>query len=194
MEGDPRYVLDFVEKGRAICWPVFQGTYERRQGFLGIPQSSTRMRNWIVEIALDLRRSVDYLETRGDMDMDKLAYVGHSWGAGEAPTMLVAEPRFKAAVLIGGGYFSFTRRKEVDAYQFAPYVTLPVLMINGRYDHEFPIDSSQMPLFTDLGSADKQIRHFDSAHGVPVSESIKMADQWLREKLHSLATETRSIE
>ena len=49
--------------------------------------------------AKELRRSVDYIWTRPDVDTTRLAFAGTSWGAALAGTFLAVEPRFRAAVL-----------------------------------------------------------------------------------------------
>ncbi len=85
-------------------------------------------------MAKDLGRSIDYLETRTDIDRERLAFYGVSSGAFLAPPLLAIEHRFKAAVLQGGGLAFDKPLPEVDPFNFAPRVTLPVLMLNGRYD------------------------------------------------------------
>ena len=52
----------------------------------------------------DLRRSVDYLETRPDIDRERLAYFGVSLGAIRGAIALAVEKRFKTAVLWSGGF------------------------------------------------------------------------------------------
>ena len=56
----------------------------------------------------------------------------------------------------------------MDQADFAPRLTKPVLMINGRYDATFPLESSQEPLFRMLGTPDADNRHvvFDTPHDV----------------------------
>jgi predicted esterase len=122
------------------------------------------------------------------MNPDKLAYVGVSRGAIMAPTMLVVEPRFAAAVLIAGGYGGQALLPEIEPFQFAPYVKVPVLMINGLYDQILPRESSQEPLYRDLGSADKSIKHFESGHAPPLEETIKLVNEWLSDKLRRPTT------
>jgi pimeloyl-ACP methyl ester carboxylesterase len=117
------------------------------------------------------------------MNLDKLAYYGGSWGAAYGPTLLVVEPRFKAAVLVSGGYRSERKFPEVEPFQFAPYVTVPVLMVNGRYDPSCPVDTLQRPFYRDLGSRDKLHVLFDSRHAPPVDQTIETANEWLRERL-----------
>jgi eukaryotic-like serine/threonine-protein kinase len=72
--------VDFIVKsGRAAMFPIYKDTYER----LGNPPNpgTNAERDETIQQAQDLRRSVDYLERRPEIDRDKLAYYGVSWGA-----------------------------------------------------------------------------------------------------------------
>ena len=69
----------------------------------------------------DLGRSLDYLESRPDIDSSKLAYHGISLGAIAAlPCLAVAGDRFKAAILQGGALPPNNQPPEVDGIDFAP--------------------------------------------------------------------------
>ncbi len=106
-----------------------------------------------VRVVRDVRRSLDYLGSRSDVDGRRLAYQGCSWGGFVAPVVLAVEPRFAAAIIRAGGLDSRARpRPEVDAINYAPRVRLPVLMLNGRYDLEIPLESSARPMFQLLGT------------------------------------------
>jgi eukaryotic-like serine/threonine-protein kinase len=130
----------------------------------------------------DMGRSIDYLETRPDIDTDKLAYFGISFGAGLAPRLLAVEPRFKAAVLLSGGSWEKVP-PAVDSWNFAPRVRMPVLMLNGADDFSFPLESSQLPLFRQLGTPEKDKKHvvFEGGHASPLSrmDMVKEALDWL---------------
>ena len=178
-----RCAVALVRTGRAVCWPVYKGMFERE--WAAGSSDLAAGRNTRIMIAKDLFRAIDYLETRDDMDLAKLAYFGVSWGAASASPMLVAEPRIKAAVLVAGGYFGTSQSPEVEPSHFGPYVRIPVLMINGFYDQFFPYEMSQMPMHKDLGSADKRIEHLRSGHAPPFDETMTLADRWLREKLQA---------
>ena len=54
----------------------------------------------------------------------------------------------------------------MDPFNFAPRVTMPVLMLNGRYDFAAPLETSQRPLFRLLATPAKDKRHvlFESGH------------------------------
>src|SRR5699024_3376040 len=82
--------------------------------------------------------------------------------------LLATEPRIKAGVLISGGIQLFydTLHPMTDIVNYAPRITTPVLMLNGRYDHSFPYESSQRRLFELLGTpaADKAHVVYESGH------------------------------
>ena len=98
--------LDFLPKsGRAVVFPIYKSTFERRDEIKpGTSHKQPAMcRDHVFLWSKDLGRSLDYLETRKDVDRTKLAYLGASWGAELAPMFLAVEDRFKAAILQSGG-------------------------------------------------------------------------------------------
>jgi serine/threonine protein kinase/predicted esterase len=171
----------FVRTGRALCMPIYKGSYERNTPEL-LDFATVHGRTWFIQMAQDLSRAVDYLGTRSDIDSERLIYSGLSFGAAAAPVLLLAEPRFQAAVLISGGYHSNAAMTEIEPRRYTPHVKLPVLMVGGLLDAIFPVEASQLPMYRHLGSADKQIKHFQSGHIPPVEETIKFADEWLRSR------------
>jgi len=60
-----------------------------------------RERAW--KTVADTRRLIDYLETRPDIDADRIYLVGASWGAITGSTVVAQDKRIKAAVLVVGG-------------------------------------------------------------------------------------------
>ena len=140
----------------------------------------------------DLRQAVEYLVSRDDIDGSKLGYLGASWGAASAPAMVSQEERFRTAILFEGGlYLSPVGPPEVDNLNFLPRVRVPVLMLNGRYDYTFPVESSQKPFFRWLGTPEKHKRHvvYDAAHDVMVNrtEVVKEVLSWLDQYLGPVA-------
>jgi dipeptidyl aminopeptidase/acylaminoacyl peptidase len=134
-----------------------------------------------IQQSQDLGRSIDYLATRPDVDMSRLGYYGISYGASRGPIMLAMETRFKAAVLLWGG-FPPPQPDIAEPLNFAPRVTIPVLMVNGRNDFIFPVDTAQLPLFRSLGTAEADKRHvlYDYGHIPPKNqETIKEVLDWL---------------
>jgi len=172
--------LDFLMKsGRAVLFPVYKGTYERITH--NVASGSSEERDETIQRSKDLRRSLDYLESRSDIDHDRLAFYGFSWGGVEGPISLALESRFKTAVLADGGCDSDKTLPEEDPINFAPHIKIPVLMINGRYDFVIPFESCQLPFFQLLGSpsADKRQVLLDSGHGLPYTPWFKETLDWL---------------
>jgi len=177
-----------IRSGRALLFPIYKGSYERN---VGNPFAQPNIwRDTQIAWAKDLGRSIDYLETRRDIDASKVAYYGLSSGAGVGPIMTAVEPRFRASVLLAGGLHSWRRPPESEAFHFARHVKVPTLMINGRHDFFFPLETSQAPLFQWLGtpSADKRHRVFQSGH-VPTEkeEVVKEILDWLDRYLGPVA-------
>jgi hypothetical protein len=178
VEGD--WFLFLVRSGRAVLFPLYKGTYERHlNGLFELPHV---WRDVMIHASKDLGRAVDYLETRPAFDANKLAYLGLSMGAGVGPIMTAIEPRFEASILLGGGLYFWRRPPESDGFNFLPRVKVPTLMINGRHDFFFPLETSQAALFRELGTppAHKRHRVFESGH-VPTErqEVIKDILDWL---------------
>ena len=168
-----------VQSGRAVMYPIYKETYERK---------TVGTFPWTLDIATeqfkDLSRSVDYLATRSDIDSTRLAYVGVSMGAAEGVNYVTQiQDKFRAMILLDGGFFLGKFPPGVDPVNFAPRLKIPALMINGRYDFTFPVKESQEPLFKMLGtpSADKRYVLMESPHDVTIQHAqlVKETVDWL---------------
>lgn len=175
--GFDSFAMHFIlRSGRAFMVPSYKGTLERGPSKLGKLDSETRL-HW----SKDLGRSIDYLETRPDIDVGKLAYFGFSLGASVGPRLVAMEPRIKVAVLGAGGSVPVTEG-EVDSWNFAPRVRVPVLMLNGRSDLIFPLETSQRPLFHMLGTPEKDKVHklYEGGHDIfSRMDVFKDMQEWL---------------
>jgi dienelactone hydrolase len=181
-----------IRSGRALIAPAYSGTLERGPSAYyhrsGEPQ---RWQEMNLKWSKDLGRSIDYLETRRDIDIGKLAYFGVSLGAATAVRLVAVEPRFKAAILLSGG--SYERMPPaVDPWNFAPRFTTPVLMLNGRDDFQFPLETSQIPLYRQLGTLENNKKHWliEGGHATPVTrlDMVKQALDWLDRYLGPVST------
>ena len=174
------FYFDFVARsGRALVYPVYKGTYERLQPPAA---GANQYRDLVVQWSKDLGRTIDYLESRGDVAADKIAYYGYSLGAADAIPLVALEPRLKTAVLLTGGLYNFTDAPEVDPLNFLPRIKIPVLLLGGRYDFVLPVETSQKPLFALLGTPPEHKRHvvFEGAgHVPPRLELIREVLDWL---------------
>jgi dienelactone hydrolase len=175
-----------VRGGRTVAYPIYKGTYERGTSGVDGPAAARDLR---IAWSRDLGRTLDYLQTRPDLSPQQTAFYGVSLG-GDAGVVLVAlEPRFKAAIFQGSGLM---RRAfpEIDPVNFAPRVTIPSLMLNGRYDFERPYLTSQQPLFDLLGTPADRKRHLvvEAGHSLAVSDVAAEIGQWLDRYLGTVAT------
>jgi dienelactone hydrolase len=172
-----------MRNGRALVMPIYKGTYERRDGVKPDDQNKRPefFRDHLIMAAKDLSRTLDYLETRKDIDASRLGFIGLSYGAKFAPVFLVVEPRLKAAVLDSGGFAPYEFPADMLPLNFVTRVHVPTLMLNGRYDSDFPLESAQRPFFNLLGTpaADKRHVVFEAAHGdFPVQQQIRETLDW----------------
>jgi len=174
---------DFVPKsGRALLYPVYKSTYERGDGLRSdYPDTTNNWKDHVVMWGKDLRRSLDYVETRDDLDSGRIAYLGFSWGSAMAPNMLAIEPRIQAGVLVVAGFCFQKSLPEVDAIHYARRVRIPILMLNGRYDFFFPYETAQLPLFDMLATPPEQKKLVlqETSHSFSPTETAREALSWL---------------
>ncbi len=180
--GDIKFFDYIVQSGRAVLYPVYKDTYERRVKDV-LPGTTQELEYWTQHYK-DLARSVDYLETRADIDKNKLAYLGVSMGAAEGVIYAaLLQEKLKAVVFLDGGFFLYQPPRGVDQADFAPRLKKPVLMVNGRYDYVFSRDKAQLPLFRMIGSQMNDKRHveLDAPHDVTErrGELIQNVLTWL---------------
>ncbi len=171
-----------IKSGRALLYPVYRSTYERGDGWTtDVPSPTAAYREHVAMWTKDLRRSLDFVETRPDLDATRVALYGLSWGAQLAPLLVAVEDRIKVGVVVGGGLAHQQCPPEADPFNFAPLVTRPMLMVNGRYDYFFPVETSQVPLFERLGAPERDKRHviLDTRHVPPNDLLTKEVLDWL---------------
>ena len=123
-----------VRSGRAVLYPVYEGTYERRRP---LPPGLTAIRDRNVTWAKEVFRAVDYLVSRSDIDGSRIGYYSLSLGAFFGPIPVSLEPRIKASVFAAGG-LRFNALPETQTANFMPRVRSPVLLINGTNDFAVP--------------------------------------------------------
>jgi hypothetical protein len=113
------HALEAEESGRALVLPAYVGTLERGPTPVYLPPALQR--DLAIQRAKDASRTIDYLETRSDIEVSKLGLYGLSTGAHEGMRVLATEPRFKAAVLMSLRTGEFSPPK-IDSRNFAPRV------------------------------------------------------------------------
>lgn len=171
--------MDFIIKsGRAFMFPIYYGSYERYQEGVS---SGTQTRNsvqwaeYIVKCVKDIKRSIDYLETRSDIDLDRIAYFGFSRGSTFGTIISSVEARIQVAIFAVGGFSRYVYRPEVDTINYVSRVTVPVLLLNGKFDPLRPLKFSVIPYYNLLGTPDTDKRHriYETGHSLPRNKMIK---------------------
>ena len=178
------YLTFFAKNGRAAVYPVYKGTMERRDDAMiqQAQEDSYMEKEWTIQLVKDFKRCVDYLETRQDIDGEKLAYYGMSWGGWFGALVPAVEERLKASVVLAGGLWGYGRRRpEVDQINYVTRVKVPTLMLNGRYDTGYTLDKCIQPMYDLLGTPDehKKLMLYETDHIPPRVEFIKETLAWL---------------
>ena len=179
-----RSTFDFVVRdGRAVIYPVLKGTYERGGGkagaadyFANLDEKFANSSDMHVMDAKDVSRSIDYLESRDDIDRDRIAFMGYSWGAMMGSLPCACEKRVKTGILLSGA-MAFPL-----VAGWAARVTIPMLMINGRFDY-LGFERTQLPLFRAFATPAQHKRQlvYETDHGLSGFEKEVVAGSlgWL---------------
>jgi pimeloyl-ACP methyl ester carboxylesterase len=167
-----------------LVYPIWQGTYERFRAPFDLADAVRTQQEW-VQRRFDLGRTLDYLETRSDIETDKFGFIGISFGSSWATPLIAVEPRLKVAILVAAGLPQPAPRPSFDPVHFLPRIRVPVLMINGRFDPLFPVDISQQPMYDLLGTPpeNKKLVILDTGHVMPRADLLRASSGWLDEHL-----------
>jgi len=177
----PMFLSFLVRNGRAVLYPVYKGTFERSSPELTAIHYGNESRafaGFLRQMVMDFKRSVDYLETRDDIDSDRLAYYGMSWGGWFGTVIPAVEERLGASVLVAG-HMNPRGRPEANSLSYVSRVTIPTLMLNGK--HDIYADAEIRPMIELLGAPeeDKRLILYDTDHIPPRAEYIKETLAWL---------------
>jgi dienelactone hydrolase len=174
-----------------LIYPILEGIYERREEDKDeYPRHSHRHTETLIKSVKDHRRTIDYLETREDIDMSKIGFHGFSWGACMGGIVPAVEDRIKAQVLVLGGMhpadtpddFPYPEAAQIT---YIPRVKIPTMMLNGRYDLTLDYTTQVKPFFDLLETpeGDKENKLSDSDHFIPRNDVIRESIQWFNKYL-----------
>lgn len=139
------------------------------------------------QAVVDLRRGLDLLLARDDVDAKRVAYVGHSYGAQWGAILTAADRRMKATVLVGGTptirdvWFNddpetadvqeqnraaiekyVQANQPLDAVNFIGQAQVPLLFQFARFE-QF-ISEAAMLRYWEAAPQPKQIQWYDTGH------------------------------
>jgi dienelactone hydrolase len=166
-------------------------------------------RDIFIQTIIDLRRGVDLLASRRDVDAKRIGYVGHSYGAALGATLASVEKRIKAYVLMAGDPSWTTSlrsgtdpsseqlRKSFTKEQIDKYIeiTAPFDAIHyinhaapsaiffqfSRYDVEIPAEAGTR--YSQAASEPKLIKWYDVGHELDSAEALRDRAAWLRRQV-----------
>lgn len=180
--GNVNAYFDYVLKsGRAAVYPIYFRTYERNDGTTSHgANKSHEYTELLVKLVRDFMRTVDYLETRDDIDTSKLGYYGHSWGGRLGAIIPAVEDRIALNILVAAGFPSVKPFPEADEMNYVSRVKAPTLILNGRYDAIFPLETNVIPFYNLLGTPerDKNLYLIDAGHNFYKKDRIQPILEW----------------
>jgi dienelactone hydrolase len=167
MHGHPSKARDmtgiaqgYAQRGAVVI--AIDAPFARRAsgpiGMTLLPQDSFEQ----VQVIKDLQRAVDVLRSHPNVDDDRIAFAGFSWGGATGALFVGIERRLKAAALVvghpgqvshatgPGGFKNIsnlpcTRRvawiramAPVEPIRFVANANVPLLLQNGRFDEYIP--------------------------------------------------------
>jgi len=175
----------------------------------GGTQSAEAARDAMVQTVVDIRRGVDILAARPDVDPHRIAFVGHSYGAMMGAVAAAVDKRFKAAVfevgLLGMSIHIRTSphpwaagiRKELgdkledflrvieplDASHYVGHLAPTALLFQSAHlDPGVPDPDAQN--FFDAASEPKQLKWYDTGHEVLDIQAISDRARFLSKQLN----------
>jgi eukaryotic-like serine/threonine-protein kinase len=175
--------MDFlIRDGRVLVYPVYKHTYER--AIPGWTPTLTGRRERLIHWSHDIGRTLDYLETRDDIDHKTIGFFGLSLGAIIGPVIGAVNDRLGPQIYMAGGLAPAMRYfpPEMFPLNFAPRVVAPVLKVGGESDFHFgPPEVTRRPIFDLLGTPDehKRFAMLEGGHIPDWTEVIRETLDWL---------------
>jgi formylglycine-generating enzyme required for sulfatase activity/DNA-binding winged helix-turn-helix (wHTH) protein len=184
VEGRGARLAPYLRSGRAIFLVVLEGFAGRETGkYANLEIGSAEWGPAVVNWVIDMRRGVDYLATRSDIDARRIAFWNDS--TNQVGTMLAAvEERYSSVIFIGGGAHPLLNHlpTEINPLHFAPHIRPPKLMLNGIYDDMKPQRTSVEPFFQLLREPKKRL-NFDGGHMPTPAVAVPIINPFLDETL-----------
>jgi pimeloyl-ACP methyl ester carboxylesterase/precorrin-6B methylase 2 len=163
-----------------------------------------------IQAVIDIRRGIDMLAQRGDVDANRIAYVGHGYGANWGAILSSVEPRLRAFVLVAGfpslaelmesddpdmanlrfsmGAERFARYRAsisaVDPIRFTSFwLGAPILFQFGRFDQFVPRAAAER--LANSISRPQKVVFYDAGHSVNALRAMVDRSDFLARCIHS---------
>jgi uncharacterized protein len=196
----------------AITAPFGRPDASAREGPITLtPRDSAEQ----VQLIQDLRRGVDLLASRPDVDPKRIGYIGYSYGGAMGGLVVAAESRLVAAVLAvgdGGLVTHFTGPEDengplasmpapardawlnamrpIEPIRFIGRSRVPLLLQSGRQDQLVPPADAER--YQAAAGEPKTIKWYDAGHGLTAEASADAA-RWLARYLRFDVTQFQAV-
>ena len=165
-------------------------------------------RDIYIQTVIDLRRGVDLLRSRSDVDPKRIGFVGHSYGAHTGAILAGVEKRIRACVIMAGAPSlteflrtssipaivetrnSLTKKQQenyfntlaaVDPINYISHIAPAALFFQfGKTDH-YPTEETAR-LYSEKASKPKLIKFYEAGHALN-DEAKRNRAAWLRGQL-----------
>ncbi|MFN2529710.1 MAG: protein kinase [Pyrinomonadaceae bacterium] len=175
-----------IKSGRAVFGVVLEGYIERLrpEGYQPPDPRTVEYREMIVNRITDVRRGLDYLATRNDIDHSRISLLAPSAGARIGLILAAVEDGYAAVILQGAGVFKEDLQiiPEANPINFAPHIPGKKIMIHGRYDEDTPLKTRAEPLFK-LLTEPKQLLIYEGSHAPPNEIFVTNVNRFLDETM-----------
>jgi dipeptidyl aminopeptidase/acylaminoacyl peptidase len=190
--------FDLAKKGVAVFMIDLAITRPTRPDLMDPVYAADAFRSLVRQDVVDLRRGLDYLETRKEVDMDRVAVFGQEYGALSAAALAAVDDRVDALALAvvpaePSKYWakefvpqetheSFAKTlRDFDPVRLLDSIDAAVLIQNPRRDDDFPLEEYQR-LEDQAGNAD--FRWYEYGHSMgPDADADREA--WLAKTLEA---------
>ena len=165
------------------------------------PVNGLTDRQQVIDQTIDTRRALDLLLRESGVDSQRIAYVGHDYGAMFGAIMAGLESRVKAYVFVAGmGNFADWSLKywpatatagekayrdalePVDPIHFVPHAAPAALLFQFANQDKY-ITKEVAQAFSDAASSPKTVRWYESKHDMFLPEAARDRHEWLAEHL-----------
>src|SRR5437016_3695638 len=158
-----------------------------------------------IQAVLELRRGIDLLLARPDVDAKRLAYIGHSYGAQWGSILSAVDKRMKTSVLMAGvaeigdiflrgndpGIIELRKSRppgqferyaqiagEIDALHFVGHAApIPLLFQFANFEQLF--DKTSMEHYATTATDPKKVLYYDAGHDLNDPQALQDRCDWL---------------
>lgn len=163
-----------------------------------------------IQAVIDLRRGIDLLLARSDVDPQRFAYIGHSYGAQWGAIVTAIDKRMQTSVLMAGapeiadvllrtsdpGLTDFRKSQpagqlekycevigEIDAIRFVGHAApIPLLLQLANFEQYF--EKPSMQHYVSTASDPKKALYYDTAHDLNDFQALQDRYDWLVDQIH----------